>query len=260
MIDRKFEEANQKAKQYVELLRESANSYESLKEVHRMQVPQYLKGNYGEYEILDLERLYICSSEMSAGEFRNEKLTKYQTNVKINLSPTEKLNIERGLAPRDRYAIAVDFTYRDLLYPSDGRFPFRDYRALDRNTFLVFEDVNGALLIAKDGFCGGRSPLGIVVNQSEYWNLDLAKIFPELKSINYIKNGNLARVNLPGDCLNLRDFPGLSTLMIGCVNHGETVRVLSDPYEVDGVNWVNVIGGGKRAWVSLKYLKDTGGR
>lgn len=170
MIDRKFQEAEDMAGQFVELLLSGTPS--DLQQAFAIQIPYELRHQFESYSTSvsggrgSLYDIQVCAAQMRLGEFQRYSTNKYQKRAKVDLSETDKLNIERGLYPRERYAIAVDFTFRpyDTGY---GRLAFRDYQALHADTYLVFEDVDGRLYLASNRLCF-KSPVGIKVAQDPF--------------------------------------------------------------------------------------------
>jgi len=167
LIKQKFQEAEDKARHFVDLL--LAGTGESLQEAYAMQVPDNLRGEYGSYVLGifgsygTVDDLTTCSNQMWLGEFQRPEFVQWQTSAKEDLTETDILNIQRGLAARERYVIGVNYTYSDW-FIDYGRGPFSDYEFLGDDSYFVFEDVNGELLIAKNNFCF-RSHLQILAGQ-----------------------------------------------------------------------------------------------
>lgn len=151
MIARKKMEAKEKARRFVDLV--SSGFGGNILEAFQMQVPDEARSDLSRrYQLASVDQLQVCSQEMIRGEFQNVSYTQWLA-PRVELTETEKLNIERGLAPRDRYKLGVNFTYRDYNSNIDRRGPFVDYDAIHFDTFLVFEDVEGGLLIAENRLC-----------------------------------------------------------------------------------------------------------
>ncbi len=72
-----------------------------------------------------------------------------------------------------------------------------------------------------------------------------------------VRQGHLARVDTPGDCLNLRERPEADAAVIACVPHGTIV-------ENDGTVWYDrwtdvTLFDGREGWATLAYV-DAGSR
>ncbi len=64
--------------------------------------------------------------------------------------------------------------------------------------------------------------------------------------------GDVATVNTPGECLNIRTTPGGT--LISCLAHRTTVKITSAPVTIGGVNWVQVNASGTVGWMAENYL------
>lgn len=69
-----------------------------------------------------------------------------------------------------------------------------------------------------------------------------------------LEPGTTAIVRGEGDCLRLRDAPGLSGARLTCVPDGSTVAVLDGSVEADGFTWQLVQAGSIVGWAADEYL------
>lgn len=60
------------------------------------------------------EDISICAEQMRLGEFQRYTFTRIVTSAKETLTATDKLNIEKGLAPRARYTLGINFYISSL--------------------------------------------------------------------------------------------------------------------------------------------------
>ncbi|MDA0365983.1 MAG: SH3 domain-containing protein, partial [Chloroflexi bacterium] len=67
--------------------------------------------------------------------------------------------------------------------------------------------------------------------------------------------GANAIVQASGDCLRMRDQPGLAGDVVTCIPDGSTLSVLSDPVASDGLDWQQVRFAGQIGWVANIYLQ-----
>lgn len=65
--------------------------------------------------------------------------------------------------------------------------------------------------------------------------------------------GDRARVNTPGECLNLRAEPVGN--VITCVPHGTSTTVIGGPVTSAGLTWVQVQGPSGTGWMAAPYLQ-----
>ncbi len=66
----------------------------------------------------------------------------------------------------------------------------------------------------------------------------------------------IARVNIPGDCLNIRADASLTAAVISCPGHGALLRSTGEVREADGLTWVAVkTPDGRDGWASALYLE-----
>lgn len=65
--------------------------------------------------------------------------------------------------------------------------------------------------------------------------------------------GDRARVNTPGECLNLRSEPVGN--VISCVAHGTSVTVIGGPVTAAGLTWVEVQAPSGAGWMAAQYLQ-----
>jgi D-alanyl-D-alanine carboxypeptidase len=70
--------------------------------------------------------------------------------------------------------------------------------------------------------------------------------------------GGTAVVRADGDCLNIREQPGLTARTLTCVPEGTTVQVIEGRRLVDGYNWQKVQSGATIGWAAEVYLAPPG--
>lgn len=63
--------------------------------------------------------------------------------------------------------------------------------------------------------------------------------------------GPAARVFVTSGCVNVRDAPGLSGKVLGCLGNGTSVDVDSAPTYLDGHIWWHLVG---RGWMAHDFL------
>lgn len=61
-------------------------------------------------------------------------------------------------------------------------------------------------------------------------------------------------VDTGGDCLNLRDAPGLASNSIFCLDHGAEITLLDGLQALDGFTWQQVTHEGQAGWVASFYV------
>jgi hypothetical protein len=66
--------------------------------------------------------------------------------------------------------------------------------------------------------------------------------------------GDSARVNTPGDVLNLRSAPGLGAPVLARLPHGTNVSVVGGPENASGLRWLRVSTPYGTGWVADLYL------
>ena len=66
--------------------------------------------------------------------------------------------------------------------------------------------------------------------------------------------GDKARVNTPGECLNLRATPSISGSRVDCIRHGAQVNVTGAPVLADGISWVPVTTVLGTGWMAADFL------
>lgn len=64
--------------------------------------------------------------------------------------------------------------------------------------------------------------------------------------------GDKARVNTPGECLNLRSAPGGS--VVKCIAHNTQVTVTGSPKTQDGMTWLPVSTPAGNGWMAATFL------
>ena len=161
IIAAKSLEAQNLSRTFINLLMAGDNA--SLQQAYAMEIPESLRtSRYSDYELGNFDATYtpfnqiqICSRQMDLGEFQRYSFSEFKSSAQANLTQTQILNIQRGFAPRDRYWVGVDFTFRRY-DTSLGRLGFGDFRALYDGTYLIFEDVGGRLYVAKNLLCFNR--------------------------------------------------------------------------------------------------------
>ncbi len=66
----------------------------------------------------------------------------------------------------------------------------------------------------------------------------------------------IARVKIPGDCLNIRSSASLTAAVLSCPGHGALLRSSGATREADGLTWVAVQApDGREGWASALYLE-----
>lgn len=85
--------------------------------------------------------------------------------------------------------------------------------------------------------------------------LTVALILPLRATAAAIPVGAEAIVQADGDCLRMRDQPGLAGVVLTCIPDGSTLTVLSDPVAADGLDWQQVRFAGQLGWVANVYLQ-----
>lgn len=60
-----------------------------------------------------------------------------------------------------------------------------------------------------------------------------------------------------GDCLTVRDQPGLSALSVDCIDDGQEVTISAGPTDRDGLQWWRLEGYGWSAGSYLRYPEET---
>ncbi len=66
----------------------------------------------------------------------------------------------------------------------------------------------------------------------------------------------IARVNIPGDCLNIRAGASLTAAVLSCPGHEALLRSTGEVREADGLTWVAVkTPDGRDGWASALYLE-----
>lgn len=70
-----------------------------------------------------------------------------------------------------------------------------------------------------------------------------------------LEPGSTAIVRGDGDCLRMRDVPGLSGTRIDCIPDGATVTVLPNVAQADGYRWQFVMFRQRTGWVADEYLE-----
>lgn len=159
-VNARLAEAKSKAQEIVSLLMSGAPS--DFQKVFEMQLPKEMEAQYWPYNKATLQQIASCSSEMRSGEFQDAEYARHDnySYSPVDLSDTDRLNLERGLLPRERYAIGVNFHLRAVNRSSGQRQIFRDFDYLNYETDIIFELANGQLYLASLPFCiGGRTPL-----------------------------------------------------------------------------------------------------
>ncbi|MDA0366309.1 MAG: hypothetical protein O3B31_10935 [Chloroflexi bacterium] len=66
--------------------------------------------------------------------------------------------------------------------------------------------------------------------------------------------GTVAVVRADGDCLRLRDAPGLAGMRLTCLGEGTRVDVLDGAVEADGYRWQRIAFAGLAGWAADVYL------
>lgn len=83
----------------------------------------------------------------------------------------------------------------------------------------------------------------------------LVLLLPHRAYATQIPIGANAIVQASGDCLRMRDQPGLAGDVVTCIPDGSTLSVLSDPVASDGRDWQQVRYAGQIGWVANIYLE-----
>jgi hypothetical protein len=73
-----------------------------------------------------------------------------------------------------------------------------------------------------------------------------------------LRPGTTAVIAADGDCLRLREAPGLRSKQVACPPTGATVKVLEGSEEVDGYRWQRVQSGSVIGWAADMYLNPAG--
>ena len=63
-----------------------------------------------------------------------------------------------------------------------------------------------------------------------------------------------AWVDTGGDCLVLRDAPGLASTRLTCIEHGAELTLLEGTQDLDGFTWQQVAVDGRSGWVANFYI------
>src|SRR3989344_7983045 len=97
IISKKWVEAERDVQRFIELLKSGTS--QDLQEAFGILIPEWRIEQVRGYGGLTIDQLSACSREMIEGEFQTITLIRGD-GPKVNLSETERLNIERGLAER----------------------------------------------------------------------------------------------------------------------------------------------------------------
>lgn len=73
-----------------------------------------------------------------------------------------------------------------------------------------------------------------------------------------LASGSTAVVRADGDCLNIRELPGLNERPLTCLPDGAVVQVVEGRRLVDGYNWQKVQSGASVGWMAEVYLQPAG--
>ena len=71
--------------------------------------------------------------------------------------------------------------------------------------------------------------------------------------------GSMAVIAADGDCLRMRDKPGLKAKEVACPPTGAEVRVLEGTAELDGYRWQLIAAGAAVGWAADMYLAPVSG-
>lgn len=69
-----------------------------------------------------------------------------------------------------------------------------------------------------------------------------------------LNTGDILMVRADGDCLRLREVPGLDTRVLDCLAEGSSVTALAGTATVAGLAWREVASPRLRGWVAERYL------
>ena len=67
--------------------------------------------------------------------------------------------------------------------------------------------------------------------------------------------GDPVVVDADGDCLRLRESPGVGERVLGCLDEGTTLTALYGTESAGGLRWREVWGAGLHGWVAEQYLR-----
>lgn len=163
-IQKKIEEGTQLTYKFVNLL--LSGKSENIQAAFNMQEPPSLQRepykSAGYYNgIAPLADLIGCSEDMQKGQLQN-LVVKFHTGSVAELTQAEILNRQRGIGKRDLYMFGTGFVFREFNFAAHARVDFKDYAPINHNWGLVFEDVDGILMVISTLICNGSmSPVNV---------------------------------------------------------------------------------------------------